>query len=290
MIYTKVCKEGFKTNASLLLNRGWKELYIDDNEESEETLLSSTLTLQLNGQVTCTETAIQEKETKLLPLYTEGTLIDGMKKAGSKVEDEEARELMKHSGIGTESTRASTLELLKARNYIKTKGIGLQITDKGAFIIETIRQTKIQTLTSADYTGEWEKRLKRIKDRTYNPKEFMEMVRKFTETIVYEAGTIKETYIKVQIELGLCPKCKKGIITEGKKSYNCSFWKEGCSFTIWKTQFGKTLSNAQVKSLVEKGETSLLSFINKKKVKYKGKLKLDNDNQIVMEYANKSKV
>ena len=68
----------------------------------------------------------------------------------------------------------------------------------------------------------------------------MEMVRKFTETIVYGAGTIKETYTKVQIELGPCPKCKKGIITEGKKSYNCSFWKDDCTFTIWKSQFGKT--------------------------------------------------
>lgn len=106
--------------------------------------------MQLNGQVTCNETAIQEKEIKPLLLYTEGTLIEGIKKAGSKVDDEEGRELMKHSGISTESTRASTLKLSKARNYIKTKGKGLLITDKGAFIIETIRQTKIQTLTFAD--------------------------------------------------------------------------------------------------------------------------------------------
>ena len=52
----------------------------------------------------------------------------------------------------------------------------------------------------------------------------------------------------------------------------------------------KNLSNAQVKSLIEKGETSLLSFINKKKVKYKGRLKLNNEWQIVMEFASKSNV
>lgn len=61
-----------------------------------------SLSLQENEKASCTATDIQEKETKPLPLYTEGTLIDAMKKAGTKVEDEEARELMKHSGIGTE--------------------------------------------------------------------------------------------------------------------------------------------------------------------------------------------
>lgn len=140
-----------------------------------------------------------------------------MKKAGSKVEDEEARELMKHSGIGTESTRAATIELLKARNYIETKGKVLLIIDKGKFVIETIRKTKIQTLTSADYTGEWEKRLKRIKDQTYSPKEFMEMVRKFTETGVSEAGEIQASYRVDKVEIGICPKCQKGKIVEGKR-------------------------------------------------------------------------
>lgn len=289
-VLTEVCGETFKTNASYLLNTGWRELYIDEKDiEDEEITIAMSLSLLENEKASCTATDIQERETKPLPLYTEGTLIDAMKKAGTKVEDEEARELMKHSGIGTESTRAATIELLKARNYIQPKGKALLITDKGKFVIETIRKTKIQTLTSADYTGEWEKRLKRIKEQTYSPKEFMAMVRKFTETIVSEAGEIKTSYRGDKVEISTCPKCKNGVIIEGKKAYGCSLWKDGCNFTIWKKQFGKMLSVTQAKTLIEKRETGSLSFTNKNDVKYKAKLKLTSDWEIVMEYTNKAK-
>jgi len=289
VVYTSVLEETFKTTASVLLRKGWKELYTEEKEEeeTEDEFLTQALLLQEHGDVRCTDTKIQEQETKPLPLFTEGTLIDAMLKAGSKVEDEEARELMKHTGIGRESTRASLIELLKARKYILVKGKSLLVTDKGTFLIETLRQKKIQTLTSADYTGEWEKRLKMIENQTYSPQEFMKIVRKFTESIVAEAGTIQKTYVKEQVDFGTCPKCQKGKVLGGKKGYGCSLWKEGCTFTLWKSQYGKTLSTAQVKALIDKKETGVLTFTSQKKkdTKYKAKLKLTDDWKVVLEFA-----
>lgn len=46
----------------------------------------------------------------------------------------------------------------------------------------------------------------------------------------------------------------------GRKGYGCSEYRNGCSFVIWKTSFGKSLSEAMVRSLIEKGKTSLLTF------------------------------
>jgi DNA topoisomerase-3 len=51
-----------------------------------------------------------------------------------------------------------------------------------------------------------------------------------------------------------------GRIFMGKKGYGCSRYKEGCTFVIWKTTFGKTLTDAQVKSLIEKGKTGKLKL------------------------------
>lgn len=117
----------------------------------------------------------------------------------------------------------------------------------------------------------------------------MVMVQKFTETIVSEAGEIKTSYRVDKVEISTCPKCKNGVINEGKKAYGCSLWKDGCNFTIWKKQFGKMLSVTQAKTLIEKRETGSFSFTNKNDVKYKAKLKLTSDWEIVMEYTNKNR-
>ena len=117
----------------------------------------------------------------------------------------------------------------------------------------------------------------------------MEMVWKFTKTVVSEAGEIQASYRVDKVEIGICPKCQKGKIVEGKKANGCLLWKEGCTFNIWKQQYGKILSVTQVKALLEKRETSSLSFTSKKQVKYKAKLKLTSNWEIVMEYTNKNK-
>lgn len=46
----------------------------------------------------------------------------------------------------------------------------------------------------------------------------------------------------------------------GRKGYGCSHYKEGCKFVIWKESFGRSLTDVQVKALVEKGKTSKLKL------------------------------
>ncbi|RAV12697.1 topoisomerase C-terminal repeat-containing protein, partial [Paenibacillus contaminans] len=51
-----------------------------------------------------------------------------------------------------------------------------------------------------------------------------------------------------------------GSIFMGRRGYGCSHYKSGCSFVIWKTSFGKTLTDATVRTLIEKGKTSKLKL------------------------------
>ncbi|UOH77047.1 DNA topoisomerase [Ornithobacterium rhinotracheale] len=66
-----------------------------------------------------------------MPLYTEVTLLSAMESAGKDLEDENQRQLLKGTGIGTPATRAATIETLLKRNYIKRQKKSLVPTEKG---------------------------------------------------------------------------------------------------------------------------------------------------------------
>lgn len=51
-----------------------------------------------------------------------------------------------------------------------------------------------------------------------------------------------------------------GQIIEGRKGYGCSHFKQGCGFVIWKEYGGKKISTSMLTSLLEKGQTQVLSF------------------------------
>ena len=79
-----------------------------------------------------------------------------METAGKLIDDEELREAMKESGLGTPATRAETIETLIRREYIERVGKDLQPTPKGLQVITMLEEHK---LTSPELTGDWEKRL-----------------------------------------------------------------------------------------------------------------------------------
>ncbi|MCK9907036.1 DNA topoisomerase, partial [Frankia sp. Cpl3] len=85
-----------------------------------------------------------------------------MESAGKQIEDEELRDAMKESGLGTPATRAATIERLKKVGYVVMQGKKIQITQKGRTVIELIRGAGIELLTSPEMTGQWERRLNEI--------------------------------------------------------------------------------------------------------------------------------
>ena len=62
---------------------------------------------------------IKEGKTKAPNQFTENLLLGAMETAGKQIDDEQLREALKNKGIGTPATRASIIETLINRKYIK---------------------------------------------------------------------------------------------------------------------------------------------------------------------------
>ncbi|MNI33785.1 DNA topoisomerase 3 [compost metagenome] len=121
-----------------------------------------------------------------------------MESAGKQIEDEELRDAMKDSGLGTPATRAATIERLKKVGYIDMQGKKIMVTQKGRMAIELIRAAGIELLTSPEMTGHWERRLNEISRGTASDAQFMENVKKFASLIVdkvrFQARAAKDAF------------------------------------------------------------------------------------------------
>ncbi|WP_145413518.1 type IA DNA topoisomerase [Paenibacillus xylanexedens] len=200
-VLTEVEKHQFKTSVKELLSIGWKVVLgsgdqeqgasgkkkakKNSNEEEEaEEWTDKAFAVQPDLPVRCTKSEFKEKATQPPKSYTEGTLLKAMESAGKQIENEELRDAMKDSGLGTPATRAATIERLKNVGYITMQGKKMQLTLKGRTAIELIRRAGVDLLTSPEMTGQWERRLHQISKGEAGQDKFMENVKKFTLSII----------------------------------------------------------------------------------------------------------
>jgi DNA topoisomerase-3 len=256
-VETTVQTHVFRTRGKLMLVPGWRGVYgelpdaerSDDDEGSEQQLPK----LAKGENVEVKEIGAEEKETKPPRRYTEGALLAAMETAGKLVDEEELREAMKDSGIGTPATRAAIIERLLAVGYIEREARALVVTEKGLNVIRLLGE---HALTSPDMTGEWEHRLARIETGADSREAFMGDIVKFTESTVGELDTkLKDVRIP-RANLGPCPVCGRDIV-ENRKGYSC--WSRedpGCGFVIWKSKAGKQLPIAVARELIKTGRTA----------------------------------
>ncbi|MFD2329861.1 DNA topoisomerase 3 [Cohnella sp. GCM10020058] len=209
-VLTEVAGETFKTTVKQLMAKGWKVVYEDagggaaagsakkgkadapsagkdddaESERGEEVETSGEFSLQAESPVQCVESDAKEKETQPPKPYTEGTLLKAMESAGKQIEDEELRDAMKDSGLGTPATRAATIERLKQVGYVDMQGKRIVITPKGRSAIQLIRGAGVELLASPEMTGQWERRLNEISRGQASADVFMANVQKFTRLIV----------------------------------------------------------------------------------------------------------
>ena len=82
----------------------------------------------------------------------------------------------------------------------------------------------------------------------------------------------------------ICPKCHQGQIVEGRRGFGCSRWREGCDFVIWKQTHGRTLTQAQLRDLVERGRTRPIRGLDDGQGNLiDARLRLDDDWQVIIE-------
>jgi DNA topoisomerase-3 len=198
------------------------------------------------------EVASEEKVTQPPRRYSDASLLGAMETAGKLVDDDELREAMKDSGIGTPATRAAIIERLIDVLYIEREGRSLVCTEKGLNVIRLLQDHK---LTSPSLTGDWEHRLARIEQGEEQRADFMRDIALFAgETVTDLDAKLKEVRIP-RANLGPCPVCGHDIV-ENRKGFSC--WSRedpGCGFVIWKSKAGKTLPQAVARELISTGRT-----------------------------------
>jgi DNA topoisomerase-3 len=255
---TTVASHVFRTRGRVLVVPGWRGVYgegfedrsgADDDEGADQTLPK----LEQGEAARTVEVGAAEKETKPPRRYSDASLLAAMETAGKLVEDEELREAMKDSGIGTPATRAAIIERLIDVGYIERDGRSLVCTEKG---LNVIRLLEGHALTSPGLTGDWEHRLGRIEQGQETRERFMEDIAEFARGTVSELDAkLKEVRIP-RANLGPCPICGQDIV-ENRKGYSC--WSRedpGCGFVIWKNKAGKTLPQAVARELIATGRTA----------------------------------
>jgi DNA topoisomerase III len=250
-VETDVDGNVFRTSGRRLVEPGWRAVYGDqpegergDDDSGGDQLLPK---LEQGESVETRSVEFMRKETQPPRRFSDASLLGAMETAGKEIEDAELREAMKDSGIGTPATRAGIIELLIGREYIEREGRSLVATEKG---IQVIRLLNGHQLTSAELTGNWEKRLGLIEHGDDTRAAFIADIEKFTKETVEELDKLKGVQIE-RAKLGPCPICGREI-TENRKGYSC--WSRedpGCGFVIWKRKAGKSLPVSVAKELIE---------------------------------------
>jgi len=168
----------FTVSSTIILEKGWRGVYGIDDRERE------TVASWRQGETVCfTGANILQGQTKPKPLHTEGTLLASMETCGKDITDEEQREAIKDSGIGTPATRAGIIETLVARGYIVREKKSLVPTPKGMEIYKIVKDMDI---ANPSLTGQWEAKLTAIERGQMNVNQFNSDIVEYTKHVTEE--------------------------------------------------------------------------------------------------------
>ena len=279
-LITKVEAHAFKTSGATPKVEGWRALYRDAPEEREEPPVPD---IAPGEERKVRGVSVKQQKTKPPAPHTDASLLAMMEHAGKLIDDEELRERMKASGLGTPATRAAVIERLIDVGYVSRKGRAILSTDKGRSLI----QVAPEEIASPETTGRWEKALYDIAGQQDKEKiaqltgRFMEGIRRYGAFLTEAAVRAPEAHFEKEPSKGRrgaakggsakggaakpkssklgekCPVCGQGEVTENAKAYGCSRWKEGCKFTVWRDALKKSglpqLDTAMMKTLLTGG-------------------------------------
>ena len=186
----EVDKIEFKVTGKEILEPGWRVVREKVSESSENSENSEkkedeerTLPTFVKGETGEHQPTLTEKWTTPPPYYNEASLLRAMETAGKFVEDETLRAAMKENGIGRPSSRASIIETLFKRHYIKRERKRLIATPTGIELIDLIRE---ELLKSCELTGIWEKKLRDIEHQKYDAGQFIQELKEQITAIVHD--------------------------------------------------------------------------------------------------------
>lgn len=257
-----VCEgHAFKSTGRDVTQMGWKRVYPQQKEADQPLKVLPGDERKVKGA------RVKKEATKPPAPHTDASLLSAMEHAGREIEDEDLRDQMKGSGLGTPATRAAIIDRIIKVGYVSRKGKALIPTEKGERLIDVVPEE----IASPEMTGKWEKALSEIAENKRDTERFMTGIRRLTEFLVaftkekapdvrFEQEERKGKGRKAPSKLSggvVCPVCHSPVL-ETEKAFGCSDWRNGCKFTLWKDALvragGPSLNRRIVTELLQKGE------------------------------------
>lgn len=288
VLETMIDEELFLAKGKTLLEAGWRAIDPPASEKKKKgkpppPMLPPVEEGEIVDQVA---NRLQEGVTKPPKRYTEATLLGAMERAGEALDEKELKRAMKRKGLGTPATRASIIETLLSRGYIKREKKNLVPTEQGSALLAAL---PVEVLRSPRLTGEWEARLNAIADGEESREDFMADIRAFAQKLVEE---LKQAEVDKRVQntgpasngdgevLGACPKCGAEV-REGPRGWGCS----GCSLMVPGKVARRTISKRLAKQLLKEGETPpVKGFKSKAGKEFRAALALDDDGNVVFRF------
>lgn len=248
----------FRATGRQILRQGWKDALSrkvaedpeDRDPEDEDDKAPVLPDVKRGDAVQANGHEVASMKTTPPPAYNDPRLAGeggAMEKAYLFETDPEIRKRLKEGdGIGRPATRASIIEVLLRRGFLKRKGkIGLESTELGRSVIDALPPQ----LCSVGLTAMWETALGRIEDGSLTLEKFLESQANSLRTMVAEALKSPDIVIRgIKGPVPLpgdgktCEKCGKGIMRtrewksktpphQVKKALFCS--DRTCGNAIW---------------------------------------------------------
>ncbi len=296
-----VGNESFFASAKYLQSLGYLALYNPTVDKQEFDALNA-----VSKGIHPASFVVAEGKTGIPKHFNSGTLILAMENAGNLIEDEELREQIKGCGIGTSATRAETIKKLVSNGYIDLNDKTQQVkATKAGEIVYEIVCASLPSLLSPKMTASWEKGLSAIEKGTVLKTTYQDKLNTYvakeiekikSENVLEE---IKENITKLQkiypnISDGakgasnnsiVCPFCGRKMYTK-EWGMGCTGFNDGCKFSLFKKTPWATLTDAQLRNVLEKGKTSKLKLKSKAGNDYEGYLTLNKaTRKLELEFA-----
>ena len=270
-----------------ILSQGWKaytsqgeKTQSDESEEAKEQILAELPYIQEGENLPLDHGAITQHKTKPKPLFTEATLLSAMENAGREIADTDSRKAISDCGIGTPATRASIIETLLLRDFIRREKKTIIPTEKGLSVYGIVKD---QRIANAEMTGNWELALSAIEAGKASAEDFSTHIKDYTAEICRELLALQ--IVQPQYPTYRCPVCGEDTVGIFPKVVKCK--SEGCDFHVFREICGVTLTEAQTKDLLTTKRTTLIKgFQSKAGKKFNAHLILRGDGSTAFEFDN----
>ena len=178
----------FRATARETIKPGWKlampQKASTKANDSEDGALVALPALIEGQSLWCHQGEVADKQTQPPAYFTDATLLAAMTGISRFVADKALQAVLKETdGLGTEATRASIIELLFNRQFLRREGKQIRATELGRALIRVLPEST----TLPDRTALWEQQLNRISERQLKYQGFMQPLEQELQQLVSEA-------------------------------------------------------------------------------------------------------